>query len=182
MNNQKIDRIIKKLKSGEIGVLPTDTLYGLVGLATNKKTILRLRQIKKRQTGKPFIILISSIADLAQFRIKLDKKTDLFLKKIWPGPISVVFSSKLSFRLPQNKFLLKILKKTGPLAAPSANPQGQKPAETITEAKRYFGNEVDFYWGAKQRLTGPPSTLIKIKNGKIEILRSGRQKIKQLKI
>jgi L-threonylcarbamoyladenylate synthase len=62
------------------------------------------------------------------------------------------------------------LKKTGPLAAPSANPQGLPPAKTIEEAKNYFGERIDFYLDAG-RMPGKSSKLIEISNGKINILR-----------
>ena len=47
-----------------------------------------------------------------------------------------------------------------------------KPAENITEAKKYFGDKIDFYLSGGT-LKSKPSTLIKIdKNSKIKILRS----------
>ena len=178
MANLKITNLIQILKAGGIGVLPTDTLYGLVGRAEDKQAVTRIKKLKQRSAGKPFIILISSLKDLAKFKLKLTKEDQEILRKIWPGAVSVAFTSQLSFRLPKNKFLLELIKETGPLVAPSANPEGLPPANTITEAKKYFGNKVDFYWSANRKLRGQPSTLIKLKNGKIEILRAGRVKIK----
>jgi L-threonylcarbamoyladenylate synthase len=187
IKNSKLTGIIKILKTGGIGVVPTDTLYGLVGQAKNPETIKRIAKLKKRGKGKPFIILISSLKDLAKFGVKPDKKTLDFLREIWPGPVSVALTKKLSFRLPKNKLLIGLIKKTGPLVAPSANPEGLPPATTMAEAKRYFGDPVksakadhgaSFYLSAGKKLSGQPSTLIKIKNGKIEILRQGRVKIK----
>lgn len=174
MKNGKIEEVTKILKQGGIGVLPTDTLYGLVGQALNKTTVARIKKLKRRSQGKPFIILIQSLKDLAKFKIKPDKKTIEILKKVWPGPISVIFSPKLAFRLPKNKFLNELIKKTGPLVAPSANPEGLPPAGTIGEIKKYFLNNIDFIVSAGRRLTGQPSTLIKIRKNKIEILRAGR--------
>jgi L-threonylcarbamoyladenylate synthase len=61
--------------------------------------------------------------------------------------------------------------------APSANPEGAKPAKTIFEAKRYFGSEVDFYVSGKNDLE--PSTLVKLNhNGELTVLRQGAVKIK----
>lgn len=190
MEKAKVTNIIKILKKGGIGVLPTDTIYGLVGRAEDKKAVVRIKRLKKRSADKPFIILISSLKDLEKFKIKLNGEDKKILLKIWPGPVSVAFSPKLSFRWPKNKLLAEIIKKTGPLVAPSANPEGLAPSSTITEAKNYFGPEVDpakygvnFYLSAKKKLTGQPSTLISLKNGppaqasKIEILRQGRVKI-----
>ena len=47
--------IEKILKSGGIGVFPTDTLYGLLGSALKKKTVERIYKSRKRESGKPLI-------------------------------------------------------------------------------------------------------------------------------
>jgi L-threonylcarbamoyladenylate synthase len=82
----------------------------------------------------------------------------------------------LAFRMPKKPSLAKLLKKTGPLISSSANPQGKKPARTITEARRYFGDRVDFYLNAG-KMNSLPSTLVEIKNGQLNVLRKGAVKI-----
>ena len=120
--------------------------------------------------SKSTIVLISSLSDLEKFKINLSEEQIKFLTKIWPGKVSVILSG-IAFRFPKNKYLIEILKKTGPLVAPSANPEGMKPAENIIQAKKYFGKEVDFYL-AKGTLCGDSSVLVKIdKYGNIEVLR-----------
>ena len=82
-------------------------------------------------------------------------------------------TNSLAFRFPAKKSLIEILKKTGPLVAPSANPEGFKPAENITEAKKYFGgvDNSDFYLSGGT-LKSEPSTLIEMaKNGEVGVLR-----------
>lgn len=179
MDNQ----IVKILKIGGVGVLLTDTLYGLVGQALNKRTVARIYKIKGRNNKKPLIILISSLKDLTRFGIKIDNKINKSLKSFWPGPVSIILpcpvkkfkylhrdTKTLAFRLPKKNTLIKILKKTGPLVAPSANPEGQQPAQSIEEAKKYFGDNVDFYLtGVKSKCK--PSTIIKVNNGGFEIIR-----------
>lgn len=177
--------IISQIKNGKVGVIPTDTLYGLIGSALNQETVKRIYQTKDRSENKPFIILISSPEDLTLFDIQLDEKTKTFLQKLWPNPISVIFdcpddklaylhqgTRSLAFRVPKDKKLLEILEQTGPLVAPSANPEGKPPAQTIKEAKQYFGNGVDFYVD-NGKLTSLPSTLIKIEGRQVTILRQG---------
>lgn len=76
----------------------------------------------------------------------------------------------LAFRFPKKKSLVNLLEKTGPLVAPSANPQGLPPASTAKEAKAYFGETVDFYIsGGKPRKK--PSKIVRISGGGLEILR-----------
>jgi len=174
---------------GGVGVLPTDTLYGLVGQAYSRKTVKRIYSLKKRSSKRPFIILISSVKDIGSFGIKLDKKTRVMLSAIWPGKVSVILpgSSKrfyylhggknsLAFRLPRKASLIRLLKMTGPLAAPSANPEGKRPAESINEAREYFGKNIDFYLG-DGRIKSLPSTLFEIKADKVRVKRKGSVKI-----
>lgn len=168
--DKKINNIIKILKNDGIGVMPTDTLYGLVGSAFSKKAINRIYKVKNRNRKKKLIILISSLKDLEKFKIKINKEQAKILKKFWPGKVSIILQN-IAFRLPKNKKLIAILKKTGPLVAPSANLEGEKSAENIKEAREYFKNKVDFYLTGGN-LKGQPSKLIKInKKGEIEILR-----------
>ncbi|HBB36412.1 MAG: hypothetical protein UX02_C0004G0039 [Candidatus Moranbacteria bacterium GW2011_GWC1_45_18] len=189
MTSKELNNISKLITSHNIGVIPTDTIYGVAASAWSKKAVARAYKIMKRNSKKPFIILIRSIKDLDKFHVTLDKKTKNILKQIWPGKVSAVLPVKsakfhylhrgtktLSFRIPKKPSLAKLLKKTGPLISSSANPEGKKPAQTISEARKYFGDRVDFYVsGGKMNLL--PSTLIGIKNGKISVIRKGAGKI-----
>jgi len=182
-------KLVEILKNGGIGVLPTDTLYGLVGKAMDKRAVKRIYKVRRRNPLKPMIILIGSFSDLKLFEIKLDKGIEKYLKKIWPGKISVVLpcpekkffylhrgTKTLAFRLPKNKKLVKMLKKSGPLLAPSANLEGFPPAENIRQAKKYFEDNINFYVD-EGKIVSPSSTIITFKGGKIKILRRGACKI-----
>ncbi len=75
------------------------------------------------------------------------------------------------FRLPSPKPLRNLLLKTGPLIAPSANPEGLSPSKNIEEAKKYFGDSVDFYVDGGE-IEAKASKLIKLNNdGSIIVLR-----------
>jgi L-threonylcarbamoyladenylate synthase len=178
MNSNIIKEIGEDIKKGLIGVIPTDTIYGIVCSAMNKKSVEKLYKIRKRDTKKPMIILISSIKDLGLFDVKIEKKiTD----KYWPGKVSIIIPVKkfeylhrgknsLAFRIPDNKDLIKLLKLSGPIVAPSANIEGKEPAETIEEAYGYFQNKIDFYVDCG-KLKSKPSKIISLMNDKIEIVR-----------
>ncbi len=185
-----LHKAAKQLKKGKIAVIPTDTIYGIVGSAFNKNTVEKIYKLRKRNSTKPFIILISHLNDLNHFNITIPEESKKLLQKIWPNPVSVVLpcsddkfeylhrgGKTLAFRMPKNKELLELLKRVGPLVAPSANFEGEKPAETIEEAKKYFGDQVDFYLDGG-KLDSEPSTLVEIKEGKINVIRQGAFKIK----
>lgn len=181
--------VIDILKTGGIVVMPTDTIYGIVGSTLSPQTVEEIYRLRKRTPDKPMIILISDLNDLNYFNMSLTDKMLKFLKKVWPNPVSVVLpiqggefkylhrgTNSLAFRMPKNDNLLNLLKQVGPLIAPSANFEGEKPAETIDEANKYFGNSVFYKDGGK--IKSNPSTLIELnENGIFKVLRQGAFRI-----
>jgi len=179
------DGIISLLKNGGIGVLATDTLYGVVGKALSEEIVERIYKVRRRNPDKPLIILISSIQDLEFFGISPESEEVNLAQKYWPGKVSIILpcadarfrylhrgTNSLAFRLPEKPDLLQILKETGPLVAPSANYEGYPPAYTIEEAYKYFGDEVDFYEDSGE-VKSEPSTIIKIEGNQTFLVRKG---------
>jgi L-threonylcarbamoyladenylate synthase len=165
------------LKHGKIGVMPTDTLYGLLASAFDERAIRRVYEVKKRNPIKKCITLIASLNDLKLFGVILTEKQIEVLNLFWPGPVSIIFKDKGAFRFPADTDLVSFLKESGPCIAPSANPEGFRPAETIEEARAYFGDTIDFYKDGG-KLFGAPSTLITLdEHGAITVLRNGKGSI-----
>ncbi len=185
---QTISNILRK---DGVVIIPTDTLYGIVGKATSPKAVERVYQIKGRDKGKPCIVLITSFDDLKNFGIDIEKISGgewaAFLRHVWPGKVSVVLpcashalrylhrgTGSIAFRMvgPRNKNLFTLIKEVGPLVAPSANPEGHAPARTADEAKKYFNTAVDAYISGGIRDTAP-STLVSLLGSKPKVLRPG---------
>src|SRR3972149_1783893 len=80
-----MEKAFRKLIAGNVGVLPTDTLYGLVGSALSKKAVERIYKLKKRNSRKPRIILIASLKDLNLFGARIDTAYKNLLRALWPG-------------------------------------------------------------------------------------------------
>ncbi len=171
------------LQQGAVGVLPTDTVYGIVCAAKHKESVARLYQIKHRD-HKPGTIIAASVAQLEAFGI--DNKTLQVVDEWWPSPLSVVAPcgdelyylhqglQSLAVRIPAPDELRALLEQTGPLLTSSANQPGEPPATNIAEAQAYFADEVDFYVDGGQTEQPTPSTLIRMnQNDQIEILRQG---------
>jgi L-threonylcarbamoyladenylate synthase len=184
------DKAIISLVKGGIGVIPTDTLYGLVGSALLETAVERIYRIKGRDYSKPLIVLIRSIEDLVTFHAKFETSLD-FLARNWPSKLSVILkvtgdefeyihrgTHSIAFRIPENVTLQELLFRTGPLVAPSANPQGEKPARTIEEALNYFGDRANFYIDGGV-LDAEPSTVVDLSAGKLRIVREGSFKISE---
>lgn len=170
------------IRTGGIGIIPTDTLYGICADANQTQAVEEIYRLKGRDRNKPLIILISNTSQLSGF-ISLSPFERKTATKYWPGPCSIVFpchkdqlaylhrgTQSLAFRLPNDPELTKLIDITGPIVAPSANPQGKPPAQTIFQAQQYFPQGVDFFINGGRK-NSPPSKLLKIENGKIIQLR-----------
>lgn len=170
------------LAGGAVGVLPTDTLYGVVASAYNAASIERLYLARNRPADKACVVLAGSL-ETVQDWLQVDLAAGEFIKKHWPGPVSIVlpvtaalpagiptFNNTLAVRVPAFAELHALLQKTGPLLAPSANLAGEPPAKNVTEAQAYFGDAVDFYVDGGD-LVNKPSALVSFASGKPIILR-----------
>lgn len=182
-----MNTLISILKKGGVAVIRTDTLYGLVGLAENPHTVDRIYAIKQRNPLKPVIVLLADIIDLKRFGIDINIDLESIVNLYWPGPVSIVIETSdtvdlhhihkgtggVAFRIPDNEILRELLRKTGPLVAPSANPEGQEPAKNIKEAMSYFGDLVDFYHDGGECLDVKHSKIIKINSAddSVDIIR-----------
>lgn len=180
------EELIDLLKKGRVAVMPTDTIYGLVGSALNPDTVSRVYKIKNRNKEKPCIILIGSTGELKRFGINLSEKQNKVLEQYWLSsrPTSIILpcpsgdfsyldcgSGSMAFRLPALENLRSFLLQTGPLVAPSANPENMPPAGNIEEAKKYFGDSVDFYMDGPV-LKNKPSRLVRLdEDGSVSIIR-----------
>ena len=182
------NEVVKLLKAGGVGFMPSDTIYGLSCQALDKAAVERLYKIKRRDKNKPFIVLISSISQLPDLGVIT---TDVIpALKYWPGGLTIICNADdapvwlhrgtktLAVRQPDSPKLLVLMKKTGPLISTSANTAGQKPIDSVAKAQRQFGDKLDFYVDAGV-IKGEPSTIIKKDNYELKVLRPGAVKIKE---
>ncbi len=192
MGNVKMRRFARTVRAaseilvaGDVGVMPTDTIYGLVGSALRRRTVERIYRLRRRDPKKPMIVLIASPDEMRRFGVEPNVRTKKILKKVWPGKVSIILPCRsrtfaylhrgtktLAFRVPKPTWLRALLRETGPLVAPSANVEGEPSARTIREAKKYFGDKVQFYIDTG-RLAARPSTVVSVRDRKIVVLRNG---------
>jgi tRNA threonylcarbamoyl adenosine modification protein (Sua5/YciO/YrdC/YwlC family) len=173
---------------GAIAVIPTDTVYGVVARAVDQAAVERLYELKHRHQ-KPGTLVAASIDQFVTLGIPRRYLTAV--EQYWPGAISVVIPSglkleyldsgkhSLAIRIPDHADLLRLLEQTGPLLTSSANMPGEPPANTIAEAREYFGDRVDLYQDGGDLSGHAPSTVIRIIDDAIEVLRAGAVKINE---
>jgi L-threonylcarbamoyladenylate synthase len=144
---------IMNLKSGQVAVIRTDTLYGLVARVSDQEAVEKVYTLKGRDFTKPCIVLVADKEVIGEYGNMVADVT----KKYQGQPVTVVVpktnepewitrgGNSVAYRITQDEALREFLKETGSIIAPSANPQGLLPASNIAEAKEYFGDRVDIY-------------------------------------
>lgn len=136
-----LQKAAEAVKAGKVLVCPTDTVYGLICGARNKVAAEKIYQIKKRPRNKPLPIFVSDIKMAKRFAV-INKKQEDFLKKLWPGKTTVVLNTikngTIGIRIPDNKFILDLVRRTGSLAETSANISGKPATTKIKEVLKYF--------------------------------------------
>ena len=176
---------VELLNQGQVGILPTDTLYGLVCRAADEQAVKRLYGLKQRDK-KPGTIIAASIDPLVALGFKAR-----YLKAVedyWPGAISIVIPcvdlaylhqgvGSVAVRISADQTLNELIDRVGPLLTTSANLPGQPVAKTLQEAKAYFGDDVDFYVDGGDLSERQPSTIIRIIDDEVTVLRQGAVKI-----
>lgn len=180
------DGLVAAIQSGAVGVLPCDTVYGLVCSASNHAAVQRLYELKHRER-KPGTIIASDVSQLVELGLKKRYLTPIV--SYWPGAVSVVIPcgkeleyihqgiGSLAVRVPAGSELQDLLRITGPLLTSSANLPGQPPATDIESARQYFGENIDFYVDGGDFSGHLPSTIVRVVDDALEVIRQGAVKI-----
>ena len=177
------EKLVLTLRAGGVGVLPTDTVYGLVACANSENAIRKMYSLKRRELP-PGTLISASVDDLENLGFRHDDLRRI--EQYWPNSLSVVLNAtnvanylkqqrkSLAVRIPANETLCELLHRTGPLMTTSANAPKQPTSTSVAQAKDYFGNLVDFYVDAGDIGERPPSTIVGFnKENKLILLREG---------
>ncbi|MFA6190539.1 MAG: L-threonylcarbamoyladenylate synthase [Candidatus Staskawiczbacteria bacterium] len=179
-NKNNINKIITALKKGAVLVFPTDTVYGLVCDASNKKAVEKIFKIKKRDKSKPLGVFVKDIK--TAFKIAVVKKEyEKFLKN---NKNTVILKSRLrqgfggrskktiGIRIPKYKFLNLILDEfKKPIAQTSANISGKPATTKIKEVLKQLGKENILIIDAGDLIKNKPSAIIDLTGAKNKIIR-----------
>jgi len=153
------DAVATVLRRGGIVVVPTNTVYGIIGRATDADVVRRIFEIKERPTDKPLPVFVSDIA-MARECAEVSDRVVPFLERVWmnttndfAGKVTVVLKKKegmlpdvltaggetVGMRVPQDRFLRDLLVRCGePLVQTSANISGEESARSADEVVRMF--------------------------------------------
>jgi len=176
------DSVCTMLAAGCVGVLHTDTVYGLVCSAQLPTAVARLYRLKRRGR-KPGTLTAAQLKDLVA--LGFDQHDLATAQQFWPGAVSVVLpvpekraylspgQPDIAVRLATPGNYTHLLTQSGPLLTTSANLPGEPPARNLQEAQAYFGDTVDFYVDDGEVGDVLPSTIVKITDSGFTVLRQG---------
>lgn len=181
-----IDYLSDILKNDGLAVIPTDTVYGLVGDATNEEVINKIFDLKQREKEKPLLILISNLDMLNHYVENISKIELKIINHFWPGPLTIIFANKknlsdtltsgkkeIAIRMPNNRDLLDLINKLNkPIIATSANIAHKKTITSIDLLEDSIKNNIDYIYDGGY-LEDIPSTIIKVSDNKVDIIREG---------
>lgn len=145
VNNWKnYEQAVDLLKKGEVVAFPTETVYGLGGIATSDEAVAKIYEAKGRPSDNPLIVHIGTVEEIDRYVTNISEKAKKCMDMFWPGPLTIicevkpdVLSTKVTagldtvgLRMPNHPVALQLLRQLGePVAAPSANRSG-KPSPT----------------------------------------------------
>ena len=184
--NKELVKAGKVIINGGIVVYPTDTVYGIGCNPYSKKAIERLLIIKERENN-PLPVLFKTVNKIEE-NVKLGKIGRILSKKFWPGPLTLVCPIKnnkheihanlgkeeLGVRIPSNPITLELIEKCGGMiVGTSANISGKKSVRSIEELDNAIIKKVDIVIDGGKTSLDLESTVIRIVNNKIELIREG---------
>jgi L-threonylcarbamoyladenylate synthase len=186
LNQKAVNKAVDFLNQGGVVIFPTDTVYGFIADATNKKAVDEIYKIKKRERSKPLPVFVKDIK-MARVLAEIGKNQEKILKKYWPGKHTFVLKSKIlnlklltkketiAIRIPRYKFLNDLLKKINkPLAQTSVNISGEPELKKIKEIIVKFEknkNRPDLIIDGGNLSKSKPSKIIDLTGGGEKVLR-----------
>jgi len=181
-----IIKAIHILNASGVILYPIETVYGLGADATDKKAVLKVIEMKKRE-NKPMLIAVSDIK-MAKKYVWWNKYADALAEKYLPGPLSLILnrkeetitdevtigSEKLGIRIPKNDFVLKLISNYGrPITSTSANLSGHKPPAKLEDVSEEIKSKVDMIIDKGKPLFNQPSTIVDVSSYPPKLIREG---------
>jgi len=185
--NESLGDICDEIYLGNCIGLPTETVYGLAADASNGEAVARIFEMKGRPKFNPLIIHMADL-EMAEAYGEFDEVSKKLAEAYWPGPMTLVVPRRENKPLHPLAFAgldtIAIRCPTGPahdiisycgrpLAAPSANKSGKiSPTNAHYVANQFEDTDLMIIDNGPCQI-GLESTILKVENRKIIILRPG---------
>lgn len=184
-DHNAVEECVKALASGEVLLVPTETVYGLICDYENKEAREKIYQLKKREKSKLLGAFLPDMASLPE-KCVLPEKARLLAEKFMPGALTLIVpdgeGGTFGFRMPKHFFMQKVLSAYGKtLAQTSANLSGTPAALSVEEALMTLEGEpflcID---GGKISSESLSSTVVYTDEKEIKLLREGSIKEEEI--
>ncbi len=194
MSDQELTLAAAAVRSGQLIVIPTDTLYGIAADPHSSEAVRALLHAKGRGETMPPPVLAASTAEALSYadwsKVKKGAQLAAYSQAIadryWPGPLTLIIPTSTAFgwemgihgptvavRVPDDEVTRELLRATGPLAVTSANRTGEPPALSVEAARNYFGDRVRHYVDGGRAVAGVASTILDCSVWPVRVLREG---------
>lgn len=185
VSTDHIDEIVDALRGDQVVALPTETVYGLAARAASQEAVERIFAVKGRPTDNPLIVHASSMDDAFALAGHVPDYARRLARRFWPGPLSLVFRSAVDWpwvqaghptiavRVPEPAYLREVIRRVGPLAAPSANLSGRPSPTTAAHCQADLGGAVPLIVDGGPCERGVESTVVDCTGPAPAILRPG---------
>lgn len=164
-----LDQIIFELKNSKALICKTDTINGILAMKSDI-----IFKIKKRILTKKIVIFIPNLKYIKKINSDILKLSQTF----WPGKLTIIYN-KISYRIPDNKFLLDLLREIGPLYCSSANLSGFPTPKNTINAYNKFINKKHLIVINDDSDSETSSTIYNVNTKKI--IREGKIKLEEIR-
>lgn len=185
---EKIEEAAEIIQKGGIVIFPTETVYGIGVNGLDEKAIKRLYEAKKRPLNKPISLLVSNMKMIESVAENISQTERKLMEKFFPGPLTIILKKKgcvpdiltangdtVGIRMPEGEIARRLVQNAGvPIAATSANISGEENTIDANAIIKEFENTVDCFIDGDESKSGIGSTIVKITDGKAQILRQGK--------
>jgi L-threonylcarbamoyladenylate synthase len=185
---------IEAVKSGELVVLPTDTVYGLGADAFTPHAVSQLQTTKGRDRAAAPPVMVGSRHTLDGLVFSLPQAARDLVEAFWPGPLTIIIEhsptlqwdlgetgGQIAVRMPLHPVALEVLRETGPMAVLAANKAGRPAPTTAEEAREQLDYAVRVYLEAGPSADPVPSAMVDVTGDVPRLLREGGIPIEKLR-
>ena len=181
-----LERAAAVLRDGGLVAFPTETFYGLGADARDAAAVHRVFSVKRRDGGKPLLVLVDSVA-MAERVAEVTPRARELMARHWPGALTLVLRARaglptelmagagtIGVRLSPHPVARGLVGALGsPLTAPSANLEGAPPPMTAAAVLAVFDGAIDLVLEGGPTAGGPPSTVVDVTTETPRVLRQG---------
>ncbi len=188
---------VQALAEGKLVAFPTETVYAIAASALDAAAAAKLVHVKRRKPGqRPLTLAVKSADDALDYVPGMNRLAQRLARRCWPGPVTLVCDDNhpesvltrlpppvrqavsptgtVGLRVPRHPVFLDVMRMmAGPLVVSSANRSGEPDSQTATDVVRALGDDVQMILDDGQSHFGVPTSVVRVKDNDLEMLRVG---------